>query len=245
MTLRRSPSLSDQVKAYLRQRIVNNEFADGRIPGEIELAGELGVSRTTVREALSRLEHEGAIYRRQGAGTFVNRPGLQVKSRLDEIWGYEEMLRAHGFTPSTRILGWEQVAAPGDVAEDLRLRPRDRLWRMRKLFLQDETPVILTVNYLPVKLAAAEVDEAALHWPMYAFVRAFGRSELAYYLTDIVPLSADSDLAAALHISAHTPLLSFEETGYTHDHQPILKAFSYFRDDLLRLRILRRSRTAD
>lgn len=245
MTLRRSPSLSDQVKAYLRQRIVNNEFADGRIPGEMELAAALGVSRTTVREALGGLEHEGAIYRRQGAGTFVNRAGLQVKSRLDEIWGYEEMLRAHGYTPSTHILGWEQVAAPGAVAEDLRLKPRDRLWRMRKLFLQDETPVILAVNYLPAKLVMGVVDEAALHLPLYAFVRDFGRSELAYYLTDIVPLAASTDLAAVLNISPRTPLLSFEETGYTHENEPILKAFSYFRDDLLRLRVLRRSRSAN
>ena len=64
---------------------------------------DLGVSRTTIRDALSRLEHEGSIYRKQGAGTFVNEPGLQIKSRLEEMWSYEEVLRDHGYTPSVRV----------------------------------------------------------------------------------------------------------------------------------------------
>ena len=68
----RSPSLTDQVKAHIKERIVRGEFEAGRIPPETELASELGVSRTTVRDALSRLENEGSIYRKQGAGTFVN-----------------------------------------------------------------------------------------------------------------------------------------------------------------------------
>ncbi len=70
--LRRAPSLTDQVKNHIKEMIVQGDFADGRIPPEMELAEALGVSRTTVRDALSRLEMEGTISRRQGAGTFVN-----------------------------------------------------------------------------------------------------------------------------------------------------------------------------
>ena len=79
----RNPSLTDQVKAHIKEQIVNDEFEDGRIPPEATLAEDLGVSRTTIRDALGKLEHEGAIYRKQGAGTFVNEAGLQIKSRLE------------------------------------------------------------------------------------------------------------------------------------------------------------------
>ena len=82
--LKRPPSLTEQVKARLKQSILNEEFVDGRIPSETELAQDLGVSRTTIRDALSRLELEGAVYRKQGAGTFVNPAGLQIKTRLEE-----------------------------------------------------------------------------------------------------------------------------------------------------------------
>ena len=107
----RSPSLTDQVKAHLKERIVSGAFEEGRIPSETELATELGVSRTTIRDALSRLENEGSIYRKQGAGTFVNEPGLQIKSRLEEMWSYEEVLRDHGYTPSIRVVAITSEAA--------------------------------------------------------------------------------------------------------------------------------------
>ena len=100
--INRNPSLTEQVKTHIKKRIADDGFEDGRIPPETELANDLGVSRTTVRDALSRLEHEGTIYRRQGAGTFVNQQGLQIKSRLEEIWSYEQVLEDHGYVPYQR-----------------------------------------------------------------------------------------------------------------------------------------------
>ncbi|MEA2057576.1 MAG: winged helix-turn-helix domain-containing protein, partial [Actinomycetota bacterium] len=60
--MKRSPTLTEQVRRHLKERIVNDEFDGGRIPPETELASDLGVSRTTIRDALGRLESEGAIY---------------------------------------------------------------------------------------------------------------------------------------------------------------------------------------
>ncbi|MDX1523243.1 MAG: GntR family transcriptional regulator, partial [Anaerolineae bacterium] len=101
--LKRSTSLTEQVKSHLKARILNAEFEDGRIPSEAELASELNVGRSTIREALGRLENESVIFRRQGAGTFVNETGLQIKTPLEEIWDYEAIVAAHGYSPSTRI----------------------------------------------------------------------------------------------------------------------------------------------
>ena len=84
--LKRNPSLTEQVKTHLKQRIVASEFEAGRIPSEADLANELSVSRNTIRDALSRLEMEGFVVRRQGAGTFVNQPVLLIKSRLEEVF---------------------------------------------------------------------------------------------------------------------------------------------------------------
>ena len=95
---KRSPSLTEQVKTHLKQRIVNAEFDGGRIPPEMELARELKVSRNTIRDALSRLETEGVVLRRQGAGTFVNQAGMLVKNRLERIIPYEELIRESGYT---------------------------------------------------------------------------------------------------------------------------------------------------
>lgn len=239
--LKRSPSLTEQVKAYLKQRIINAEFEAGRIPSEADLASELNVSRSTIRDALSRLETEGVIYRRQGAGTFVNETGLQIKTRLEEIWDYEAVLRLHGYTPSNRIVGIEQQGAAPDLVEDLGLAPGHSVVVVQKLFFADSKPVILTCNYIPVNLIKQPYTDDDFHLPMYQFLPQFCRQELTYYFSEIIPLTAPDWLVDKLQLPPHKRvLISFEEIGYNQNNEPIIKAFSYFRDDLLRLRLIRR-----
>ena len=232
--------MTEQVKDNLRGRIVENEFEDDRIPSETVLAEELGVSRTTVRDALSRLEIEGVIYRKQGAGTFVNRPGLRIKSRLDEIWSYEEMLEAHGYQPDVKILLIRTEAASSDVAEALHLPVEAPILAVEKLFLEDRQPVILVRNQIPVELLEHPYREGDLEEPVFEFLEQFAGQHLSYYLSELVPVLAEDYLLETLELQDPTPLISVEEIGYNEDNEPIFKACSYFRDDLVRLRLLRR-----
>lgn len=237
---KRSPSLTEQTKNYIKERIIKNEFENGRIPSENELATTLGVSRTTIRDALSRLELEGAVVRKQGAGTFVNKLGLQIRSRLEEIWSYENVLRAHGYTPSVRVLQTSSFAASTLDAELLNIKENAPLFFVEKLFFEDDNPVILTQNYIPQALISRDFQPEDCQLPIYDFAEICCEQQLAYYLSEIVPVLAGEKIGTALHISAQTPLISFEEVGYNSDNQPILKSTSFFRDDLLRFRLIRR-----
>jgi GntR family transcriptional regulator len=235
----RNPSLTDQVKSHIKERILAGDFEEGRIPSETELAAELGVSRTTVRDALSRLENEGSIYRRQGSGTFVNEPGLQIKSRLEEIWGYEDVLRDHGYTPSVRVLGVNEQPADASTANDLAIAEGDAVLVMEKLFLEDNEPVVLTINRIPVAyLDDAPQDDAGE--PLFVFLEAHCDRNLAYYLSEIIPVPLDTRRAVLLGVSEGTASVCFEEIGFDQDNAPLVRSTSYFRDDLLRFRLIRR-----
>lgn len=238
--LKRTPSLTDQAKANIKQRILDDEFVDGRIPSETDLAEELGISRTTVRDALSRLEIEGVIFRKQGAGTFINQPGLQIKSRLEEIWSYEAVLKDHGYTPSTRVLDVRLEPAKPDIAAALSLSPGERVLEVQKLFLEDERPVVMTWNHIPETVIEVPYSDDDLRIPIFEFLARHGQRHLSYYLSEIVPVIASGSVAEHLQLSATTALVSFEEIGYDENNEPLLKAVSYFRDDLLRLRLIRR-----
>jgi GntR family transcriptional regulator len=236
----RAPSLTEQVTAHLKERIAEGAYADGRIPPETELASELGVSRTTVRDALSRLEHEGAIYRRQGAGTFVNPQGHRIRSRLEEIWSYERMLRDHGYTPSVRILRLDTEAATDDDAATLEVEPGSPVLVMEKLFLEDDDPVVLTANRIPVTEVHGRVSDEDAARPIFDFLEHHAGLHLAYYVSELVPVALDNGRAATLGIPSGSAVLSFEEVGYDPAGRPILRAVSYFRDDLVRFRLMRR-----
>ncbi|QHE74594.1 FadR/GntR family transcriptional regulator [Hydrogenophaga sp. PBL-H3] len=64
--------LTDKLAGLLLQRIESGELApDERLPTEQRLAEQFGVSRTVVREAVSRLKSIGLLTSRQGSGVFV------------------------------------------------------------------------------------------------------------------------------------------------------------------------------
>jgi DNA-binding FadR family transcriptional regulator len=65
-------NLRDRIVGLLERSIIEGQFAaGGRLPTEIQLGAQLGVSRTVVRDALRVLEARGLIEIRRGAGTRV------------------------------------------------------------------------------------------------------------------------------------------------------------------------------
>ena len=65
-------TLSAAVVAGLKDKILAGDLAPGaKLPSEAELIEEYGVSRTVVREAVTRLRAEGLVETQQGRGSFV------------------------------------------------------------------------------------------------------------------------------------------------------------------------------
>lgn len=56
---------------FLKEQILNDRYVQGQPLRETELARQLGISRTPIREALSRLEAQGYVYTKPNRGTFV------------------------------------------------------------------------------------------------------------------------------------------------------------------------------
>lgn len=70
--LRRSRTRSLELLDTLSARIREGRYSAGeRLPTEAGIVGEFGVSRTVVREAISRLQAAGMVETRHGIGTFV------------------------------------------------------------------------------------------------------------------------------------------------------------------------------
>jgi GntR family transcriptional regulator, transcriptional repressor for pyruvate dehydrogenase complex len=67
-----STSLTDQVAQALRERVESGRYSAGhKLPTEPQLAQTFGVSRTVIREAVSRLKSAGLLESRQGSGVYV------------------------------------------------------------------------------------------------------------------------------------------------------------------------------
>jgi len=71
--------LYEQVVHQIEERIVNSDIEPGdKLPSEIELADQFGVSRTVIREATKTLRAKGLIEVRLGHGTFITGGASQI-----------------------------------------------------------------------------------------------------------------------------------------------------------------------
>jgi len=77
-------TLADRVSGALIELISGDDFPPGsRLPSEMKMASRFGVSRTVIREAVSRLKSEGLVESRQGSGVFVRERNIDSPFRID------------------------------------------------------------------------------------------------------------------------------------------------------------------
>jgi DNA-binding FadR family transcriptional regulator len=84
---------SAAIAARLRQAILDGKYADGeRLPAERDLAQHFDASRSTVREALRRLEESHLVTRRIGSGTFITHHPALDQSNIAEVTSPIELI---------------------------------------------------------------------------------------------------------------------------------------------------------
>lgn len=130
--LRRGPL---HVTEEIARRVVGGEWADGApLPTEMEFADALGVARTSVREALTRLKAKGLIASRQKAGTRVL-PRTQW-NMLDEdvlrwTWsGDDRVQMAQHLMQLRRIVEPAACEIVAASASDAAIAPIERAYRL-------------------------------------------------------------------------------------------------------------------
>lgn len=113
-------NISEAVAGAVRAMIVDGRLAGGERVNEVRLAEGLGVSRTPVREALSRLAAEGALTSTPSLGYFVRPLGLEEFEQIYDIRPIldPEALRLAGIPPPKRIERLEKINRTLAAARD-------------------------------------------------------------------------------------------------------------------------------
>lgn len=220
-----------QVAAQIEQAIADGELAPGeRMPNEMTLADELGLSRPTMRQALQMLVDKGMLVRKRGVGTQV------VKSQIRrpvELTSLNDDLVRTGQDPSTQVLSLQRGAVDAAKAAELRIKPGDEVWQVERLRLIGEQPLALMANVIPcsvIDLANIDLTKRGL----YESLRAAGvHVRVAHQ--EIGCRRADAREARLLSERRGSPLLTMRRTAYDdagnavelgeHAYRPALYSF--------------------
>jgi len=196
------------------------------LPTERELAERFGLSRATVRSALSGLEQAGAVYRVQGAGTFVA-PSTISKSL--SLTSFSEDMRARGLRPGSRVLVADEVPAGRALAEHLRLRPADPVVRLVRVRLADDRPMCLETAYVPAARlpGLARGDTPA---SLYDLMHEHGLRPVRAEQVVEAALPGDEE-AALLSMPPGAPALRIHRTAFDQRERPVERTISMYRAD--------------
>lgn len=224
--------LVSRVRLELLARIQDGrQPPSSRLPSEVDLSRALGVSRTSLREALLQLEQEGTIARRHGYGTFVRSAGV-LQNNLDRNLSATELIRGHGMEPGTLDTRLSSSVAGAHEAELLRIPEGSSTVRLERVRTANGRRVVFTVDVIPAALfEAVGVDPSEITGPAVSVYRFFaerlGRSVIdgrAHLRVEI----ASAELAARLAVKAGTPVLVIEQLDFDAAESPLLLSWETY-----------------
>ena len=199
-----------QLAQQLEAAIEHGTLTPGSLLGnEIELAGRLGLSRPTVRQAIQSLVDKGLLVRRRGVGTQVVHS--QVKRPLELSSLYDD-LEAAGQRPATRVLANALEPASAEIAAALGIAEGAEVHRVERLRLAHGEPMAYLCNHLPTGLI--DLDSSLLEATgLYRLMRAAGIT-LHSARQSIGARSATAEEAGRLGEPEGAPLLTMQRTTF-------------------------------
>jgi len=219
--------LYHRVFLTLREQIINGVYDWQKpMPGEVQLAEDLGVARATVRRALDLLEGEGLVVRKQGAGTFAKAFGLesadkrrnlgllkQDKGHYDVLPG--EMSLSYGYTEPGKQLKRQLGLSGDEVFRAIRVRQ-----------LNDE-PYCFVVTWLPTAIAGKIEWESLGTKPVISAVKDAGHNFVKVNQA-VSATVANDETAAAMSVPIGSPLLRVSGLFVDESDKAFMRKDGYF-----------------
>jgi len=232
-----------QLETVLRKKITSGDFPpEAPLPSEEMLAAEYGVSRITVRQALSYLEKDGYVLRQRGKGTFVT--DKISKLDLPRFSGSIEDLILMGIRTSTKVLDISWIEPPAIIKQRLDVGDDMKVLRIEKVRHIEGSPFSHVYNYLPPDIGERLPTELAKSKPMLMILE----DELGIRATEanqsVEATIADAEQASILEIRVGDPLLKAERTVFDNKNQPVEYVSVVYRADKYAFKMkLKRKRT--
>ncbi|MCJ7841541.1 GntR family transcriptional regulator [Lederbergia sp. NSJ-179] len=159
-----------QLMDSIVEKIDSGELKEhDKLPSERELCEMYNVSRTTVRQAMQELEKEHYIYKQHGKGTFVS--AKTIDQSLVKFYSFTEEMKKINKVPTTKVLAFEKVSSDASLAKRMRLSEGEELYKITRLRLADEVPMLYEISYLPVAKFPDLKAETLQKQPMYTIFR--------------------------------------------------------------------------
>jgi GntR family transcriptional regulator len=228
-----SPRITKQ--SQTRDRVVDlmTQLGIGHaLPSERQLAGDLGVSRLTVRAALDELVREGYLVRRPGSGTFIRERKIAQELTMTS---FSEDMRRRGMQPASKTLSLTTTTAGAYLGRCLHVSPGEPIVIAKRLRLADGVTMAIETLHVRASLVPGLVPRDLERTSFYELLAERYGVSVAGGVQLIEPTVTNEEESTALGVPLHSPAFQFERTSRADDGEIIEYVRSIYRGDRYRL----------
>jgi len=216
-----------QIEQLIRQEIQNPEYKKGKkLPNEVDLAKQLGVSRSTMRQAINKLVYDGLLIRKKGVGTIVNNIVSTYKS--GNWMSFSQEMKAMGIEVKNyeMFIGWvkptEEICNFFNISEDT------KVLKLERLRGNPEIPFVYFISYFNPRIGLTGDEDFSR--PLYDILEDYNII-VKLSKEEISSKAADRTLSEKLEITLGDPLLKRKRFVFDPGGRPVEWNVGYYRSD--------------
>ena len=227
--------LYSRIHEYIAELILSGKLApETKIQSEREFSEDLGVSRMTVRRALTELVDEGLLERRHGSGTYVAKPKITYES--SELVNYVQAMQLRNIAIASQLLEFSEIVASRRLSELMQIEIGNPIYRVGILRLANRVPIIVERIFFPCA-RFPELEEWDLEKSSIPDLLATVYNiKLGRISQTVEAVSATDTIAHQLRVEENFPLLLLTRILYkANSEEPIVFSQDFLRSDYAKI----------
>ncbi|WP_316818150.1 GntR family transcriptional regulator [Pedobacter nyackensis] len=217
-----------QAEELLRKMIKLPEFQNGKLlPNEIDLANQLAISRTTLRQALNKLVYEGLLIRKKGVGTKV--ADAMISSKSVNWLSFSQEMQARGIPIKNFELHVSWIFPTETIANFFNIKTDQKILKLERLRGKPEGPFVYFVSYFHPRTGLT--GEEDFKRPLYDILERDHNIIAELSKEEISAAAADKFIAAKLETDPGSPILFRKRYVYDQADRPIEYNLGYYKAD--------------
>lgn len=217
-----------QAEELLRKMIADPQFQNGKLlPNEIDLANQLAISRTTLRQALNKLVYEGLLIRKKGVGTKV--ADARISSKSVNWLSFSQEMKARGIPIKNFELHVSWIYPEEVIANFFNIKTDQKILKLERLRGRPEGPFVYFVSYFHPRTGLT--GEEDFKRPLYDILQADYNIISELSKEEISAKAADKFIAAKLETEPGSPILFRKRFVYDQADRPIEYNLGYYKAD--------------
>lgn len=219
----------EQLKEAILQMIEEGKYKPGDVlPSERELAGQYGISRVTVRQAINILVQDGIVTKKQGKGNFVSEKRMETS--LSNLLGFVEEFVVQGLKCEILVTRQKYEEVPLEVAEAMRLQNGHEMFSLVRLIKVEGQVIGLDHIYIP-KSIAYQFDQMNFDKIIVLRLLESQGYKLVSARQTITAEMPSPDNCELLEMDSNTPILVRCRVMYGEGEVPIAYSKTLYRGD--------------